>query len=104
MYLKRSSPAEDQVKIAEELASTGLQAPEIQILSQKLKTVSEDLNRLMEKQSIDMPEVKQILEIEHLSKNVQSKIRQIESQYKSSFSTEAKRTGCFNKFVYDIPL
>ena len=104
MYLQKSSPTEDQVKIAEELESTGLQAPENKILSEKLRTVSEALNGLMEKQSIEMPEVKQTLEIKHLSKNVQSKIRQIESQYKSSFSTEAKRTGCFNRLVYDIPL
>ena len=104
MYLPQFSSAEDEAKINEELTCTGLEAPKNKILSQKLSTVSEELNGLMERQSIDLPEVKEFLEVKHLNKDIQCKIKQIENEFKSSFSTETKRTGCFNQFLYDIPL
>ena len=86
-----SSSAADQVK--EGLVATGLQLPKNGILNEKLQTVSQDLEDLMEKQSIHLPEVQQVLKIRHLKKDVQSKVRRIEQQYRSSFSTDNRRTG-----------
>ena len=73
-------------------------------LVQKLITVSEEIDNLMERRSINLPKVKETLSGEHLSKDIHLKVRQIENKYKSSFSTEHKRTGCFNQFVQNISL
>ena len=98
--LPKSSSTSTAVR--EELVATGLELPENGGIDKNLGTVTDDLENLMEKNIIHLPEVDQAIDVQHLKKDVQHKIRRIETQYKDSFSTTGRLTGGFFGFLYDI--
>ena len=97
--LEKTSSTPTLPAVREELTATGLEMPENIVIEENLGTVTDDLEKLMEKNTINLQELNQAIDVSHLRKELQQKVRKIEIKYKDSFATNSHRTGQFSGFL-----
>ena len=66
--------------------------------------VSKDIARLTDRSLVDLGVIEDKLNVGHLEKDTQDRVREIEENRKDGFARKGKKVGNFTHFLYDLPV